>query len=359
MLPLMPVITKYREDSHIDFRLIDSMDDGLKRLFVNTNWAHHIDPDTYRPSSHEGGHVPALQFGNDDSQGEILDRIMELVLGNLQTDRSTLKAVEWSLGEIMDNVSSHAKSSIGGFVQATAYRHQNAVEFVVADAGIGIPESMGMNDDDQAALQKVINEGVTRDRTRNAGNGLFGSYQVAVLSNGAFEIRSGFGVLYLTGNSEIVSRNLNVPYKGTSVRCKIGLDEHGLLDRALRFKAVPHDPPYDYVERTLEDERGELFIEMKDRARHDFSSRHGGRRIRKIFENLLREQRSLILDFSGVGVISSSFADEVFGRLFVDMGPRAFMTRIVMRHVDPTVEGLIDRAIVQRIKLGNGAVDGD
>ena len=30
-----------------------------------------------------------------------------------------------------------------------------------------------------------------------------------------------------------------------------------------------------------------------------------------------------------------------------------------MHHVDPTVEGLIDRAIVQRTKLGNGATDTD
>lgn len=73
-----------------------------------------------------------------------------------------------------------------------------------------------------------------------------------------------------------------------------------------------------------------------------------------MLENLLREGQAVTLDFSGVGVVSSSFADEVFGRLFVEMGPRAFMTRIAMRNVDRTVEGLIDRAIVQRTRLGNG-----
>lgn len=62
----------------------------------------------------------------------------------------------------------------------------------------------------------------------------------------------------------------------------------------------------------------------------------------------------VLLDFNGVGVISSSFADEVFGRLFVKMGPRAFMTRIDVRNVDPTVGGLIDQAIVQRTRIGNG-----
>ena len=358
MLPLMPIVTKYRERNDIDFRLIEPQEDILRRLFVNANWAHYIAPDGYHPNPHEGGHVPALRFGDDgdEGQGEILDRVMGLILSRLQTDRDTLKAVEWSLGEIMDNVSSHAESPVGGFVQATAYLNQNSVEFVVADAGIGIPASMSMNDH-AAALLDVINEGVTRDKTRNAGNGLFGSYQVATLSHGSFEIRSGFGLLYRTGTENLMNRRLTAPYQGTSVRCRIGLEERGLLDKALRFRGEPHDPPYDYIERKFESDEGDLAVEMKDEARHDFGSRQGGRRIRGMLENLLRERRIIVLDFSGVGVISSSFADEVFGRLFVDMGPRAFMTRIEMRHVDPTVGGLIDRAIVQRTRLGNGATD--
>ena len=114
----------------------------------------------------------------------------------------------------MDNVSSHAESPVGGFVQATAYLNQNSVEFVVADAGIGIPASMGMNNH-AAALLDVINEGVTRDKTRNAGNGLFGSYQVATLSHGSFEIRSGFGLLYRIGTGNLMNRKLTVPYQGT------------------------------------------------------------------------------------------------------------------------------------------------
>ena len=76
--------------------------------------------------------------------------------------------------------------------------------------------------------------------------------------------------------------------------------------------------------------------------------------MRTTIENLLRTRRLIILDFVVVGVFTSSFADEVFGRLFVQMGPSAFMTRIEMRNVDSTVKGLIDRAIMQRTKFGNG-----
>ena len=357
MLPLIPIISDYRRRS-VDFKLVIPKDESLKRLFRNANWAYHIQPSDYNPSIYEGGNVPALQFGIDEAEdaGGILNRVMDLILRELDTDRSTLKAVEWSLGEIMDNVSNHAESPVGGFVQATAYRRNNVVEFVVADAGVGIPESMQMNDHERA-LRSAIDEGTTRDESRNAGNGLYGSYRVSTLSEGRFVINSLRGELYYKrSDGSIESHSRPVPYNGTSVLCGIHVGDPELLHKALRFKGRPHDPPYDYIEREFENREGDLVFDMKERAQRDFGSRQGGKLIRGTIENLLRDHPSVTLDFDGVAVISSSFADEVFGRLFVDMGPRAFMTRIEMRNVDPTVEGLIDRAIVQRTKLGNGTL---
>ena len=343
-------------DAGIDFELIVPEDEWLRRLFINTNWAHHIQPNGYGPSTYRGGNVPALQFGVDETEdaGDILNRVMDLILRELDTNRGALKAIEWSLGEIMDNVSNHAESQVGGFVQATAFKNNNVVEFVVADAGIGIPESMGMTDHEHA-LRSSIDEGTTRDRSKNAGNGLYGSYRVSTLSGGRFAINSLHGELYYRpSDGSVQSHPRKVPYNGTSVLCGIHVGDPELLHKALRFKGQPHDPPYDYVERAFENREGELVFNMKERAQRDFASRQGGKRIRGMIENLLRDHPSVTFDFDGVAVISSSFADEVFGRLFVDMGPRAFMTRIQMRNVDPTVGGLIDRAIVQRTRLGNG-----
>ena len=353
MLPVIPIVVRYRESQGIVFNLNPPQDRELRRLFLNTNWAHHIDPENHPPNRHPHAHMPALQFQGEgeDGQGAILERVLELILGTLNTSRDTLKAVEWSLGEIMDNVPMHAESPVGGFVQATAYGTSNSVEFVVADAGIGIAASMDI-EDDLVALRDAITEGVTRDEKHNAGNGLFGSYQVAALSGGEFEIRSNRGVLQRAGTDGLKTWKPLAPYMGTSVRCKIGLDESGLLERALRFKGRPHDPPFDFVEREFEGDAGVLVMKMSDKASLHFGSRKGGRHIRQVVRNLLRGQPAIILDFEGVGVFTSSFADEVFGRLFVSMGPRAFMTRIRMRNVDSTVEGLIDRAILQRARLG-------
>lgn len=354
MLPLIPIVTSCRERRGIRFDLVLPSDKALSRLFVNTNWAHHIAPEAFEPNVHRGGHVPALRFEDDGANGQdaILARVMELILRKLETSRDTLKAVEWSLGEIMENVPIHAESPVGGFVQATAFGDGNAVEFVVADGGVGIAASMGAGDD-ESALTDAITEGVTRDPQRNAGNGLFGSYQVAVLSGGAFELRSGKGVLWRRGDGDLNTMQSTVPYPGTSVRCRVGLGDPGLLARALRFRGQSHDPPRDYLEREYEDQSGLLILNMKEKASGDFGSRRGGRRIRRMVRNLLQARPRVVLDFEGVGIITSSFADEFFGRLFVSMGPRAFMTRIRLINVDATVEGLIDRAIIQRTRLGN------
>lgn len=355
MLPLIPLIVEYQRNN-VDFNFVAPIDEQLGRLFLNANWAHHLSPKQYQPSVHEGGHVPALCFGKDGMEDayEIADRIISLVLGQLETDRGALKAVEWSLLEIMDNVVHHAQSSVGGFVQATAFKQGNRVEFVVADAGIGIAKSMGITHHDQA-LQQAIAEGMTSDPSKNAGNGLYGTYRVALLSHGQFEINSHWGRLFCDGeDGQVVSKREWAPYAGTSVRCSINLADPKLLHNALEFKGLKHDPPSDYVERKFENDQGELTFSLRREAQRDVGSRRGGIRIRRTIENLLLSQRSIAIDFSDIGVISSSFADEVFGRLFVKMGPRAFMTKIDMRNVDPTVEGLIDRAIVQRTKLGNG-----
>jgi hypothetical protein len=69
-------------------------------------------------------------------------------------------------------------------------------------------------------------------------------------------------------------------------------------------------------------------------------------------ENLMENGTAVVcFDFEGIRLISSSFADEVFGKLFVALGPLAFGRLCQFRNIDSTVRGLIDRAIAQRMRL--------
>ena len=68
-------------------------------------------------------------------------------------------------------------------------------------------------------------------------------------------------------------------------------------------------------------------------------------------ENLMDNKKCTIeFDFKGIHLISSSFADEVFGLLFAELGPIRFGNLCQFKNVDPTVQALIDRSIYQRMK---------
>lgn len=58
--------------------------------------------------------------------------------------------------------------------------------------------------------------------------------------------------------------------------------------------------------------------------------------------------KPLLLDWTGVLLVSSSFADELVGKLFASLGPLAFSARVRKVGMDATVRGLVDKAIMQR-----------
>ena len=179
MLPFTALVVAQRHQG-VNFQL--QLPDGaqrssLARLFQNTNWAAFIDPASFqtRPP-YRGGHVSARQFFSHEDASSVVDQALELALGNVPTVlRNDLSALEWAMQEITDNVPIHAQSEVGGFFQATAYAQGSSIEFVVADAGIGIPGSLNGFAKPEEALLRAIEEGGTRDSTTNQGNGLFGS----------------------------------------------------------------------------------------------------------------------------------------------------------------------------------------
>jgi hypothetical protein len=123
-----------------------------------------------------------------------------------------------------------------------------------------------------------------------------------------------------------------------------------LLEKALVFRGKSHDPAHDYVERIYQTYGEDIqfnFLHELDA----FGSRSAGKFARTKIENLLDGGRATIsFNFEGVHVISSSFADEVFGKLFVHLGPIKFGQVCKFINVDTTVQNLIDRAIGQRMR---------
>jgi hypothetical protein len=233
------------------------------------------------------------------------------------------------------------------------------VEFVVCDAGVGIPktlkEGIPVLRFDNEALDYAIREGVTKNKESNQGNGLYGAFELSRVSEGSMEIHSGYASLKYNKKEGLHIKRETVPFTGTLVVSRIDYSNPGLLGQALKFGGKPHYP-VDFLETKFEDASGKKVVfSMKNEA-VTFGSRKAAEPINMKMKNLsemCRDQK-IYIDFFDVPVISSSFADEVFGKLFVEMGPLAFLQRFEFQNTSDTVRSLIDRAIMLRSSTSSG-----
>lgn len=108
----------------------------------------------------------------------------------------------------------------------------------------------------------------------------------------------------------------------------------------------------------IEDEAGEHFLRVAD-FEEGLGTRRSAEQIRNKLVNLLTlGAPRLTLDFSDVYVVSSSFADEVLGKLALEMGIVGFMSAFTLKGMTPTVSAIVNRAISQRIAEGDDRIPG-
>jgi hypothetical protein len=262
MLSVCAQVSAYRA-AGVEIELIPPAEKKLLNLFRNANWGHLLDPRKFDPSNFRGhSRIPAARYQTPSEQQDAVNRIVNVILGALPSlKRSHLAAFEWSVNEITDNVLMHSKSNVGGFVQVSTFqKNRTSVQFVVADAGVGIPTTLKTGhpeiNSDTDALDQAIREGVTRDTDVGQGNGLFGTYSVCSKSNGYFQIDSGYARLEFNPRKGLSIINQNIPYAGTLVVATIDFSDPSLLEDALSFGGSVYNPT-DYVEMHYEGYDGE------------------------------------------------------------------------------------------------------
>lgn len=144
MLSVCAQVMAYRK-AGIEFHLIPPSDKKLRNLFQNTGWGYFLDPRKFDPSNFRGhSRIPATQYTTPEEQQSAVNKIVNVILGVIpDMRRADFAAFEWSVNEITDNVLVHSQSPIGGLVQVSTFqKYTKQVQFVVADAGVGIPSTL-------------------------------------------------------------------------------------------------------------------------------------------------------------------------------------------------------------------------
>ncbi|WP_158281060.1 STAS-like domain-containing protein [Promicromonospora sp. AC04] len=293
--------------------------------------------------------VEAQQLAND---------LIEFLADNVPCEEGVIDTLNWCLYEVMDNVFQHSQAE-SGFVMMQLHRTQRLCVIGVADTGIGIQKSLVTSasiprpelKDAGLAIAKALEQGVTSKVRLNQGNGLFGLRRAVELNGGSLSVRSGRGTWQLQKGAVEHSHTPSTPvpeaenHQATLVDWRLECAKRVRIDEALGGSYAPIN---EFLE-SIEDPEGAYRVPVVDIERA-LGSRKLGAEIRTRLENYLRAgARYIVLDFKGVGVISSSFADEVLAKLAESMGELEFRRRIYVDSASITNRGLIDRAIALRL----------
>lgn len=279
---------------------------------------------------------------------------MDCIRRKVECREGVLEALEWCLMEVLDNVTQHSKAG-AGFAMLQLHTNSKRLAVCVSDTGIGVQRSLASSAKYKPAtsfdaLTMAVREGVTRDDRTNQGNGLFGLVKILEQNGGRMNLTSGRGRMLLEGDRFSGANDqefVGPENHGTTVDFQLQIDKPVSLGDALNYS------PANLFLESLQSEDGEHVISIRNQAGGS-GSRKAARELKTLIVNVLNDGApNVVLDFEGQAVVSSSFADEVIGKMFAEMGFNVFNRRIKLVNMNATVSSLVDRAIALRLSQGS------
>jgi len=308
-----------------------------------------------------GRFIPLQLVHDGASVAAATNAICDLVLRSLDNAADFLPALEWAVNEIIDNINLHAAAAIPGAVCAQLYAGNNRLVIGICDAGQGILNSLAQShviNDHQEALTLALQRGVTRSLEVGMGNGLAGSQEISRLNGGNFQLWSGDALYDL--ESDGARRIPFVP--GTGVAFSFHTDVPVRLAQTFMGERG-----WNYLNVEMERIQTDGGLLVNTECVNTGTREPALALRRKIIalltaQNYEREESpstpidlSVTLNFAGVKTASSSFLDELLGRLAFYLGAEAFRARIKLINLGPDLVDMADVVIAQRLSGVNPA----
>ena len=344
VVPLAGIIQYFQKEKGIEFEFVN------ERHIINTNML--------APKRFNGDSRYILNRVWLFSTSEEVAKIVDAFIGELQKSaqfyKGVLNAIEWSLNEVLDNVIQHSKTGFG-YVMGQLHSSSKNIAFTIFDSGQGIYNSMKESEHHPRsvidAITLAIQEEVTRDSSIGQGNGLFGLHSIVKQGHGKLVITSGPGS-YIYNPEEVKTYDrlpcVSKITPGTIVDFQLNYAKDMSLDKALVFRGKQYELINIHYEN-LEDENGRIEYKIIDHS-EGTGTRDAAIRVKNEILNILsEEQKPITLDFTGVEVISSSFADELLAKLFLTLGMFQFNNLIKLKGLDKSQQLILQRSVLQRI----------
>ena len=302
-----------------------------------------------------GRFVPMKQIEGDSCKAAV-DAVCDLVLHQFDNAREFLPALEWAVMEITDNILIHAQSQSPGVLCAQYFPERQRLDVGLCDMGRGLMASLRESRTVRShgdAVRLALQRGVTRDNVNCMGNGLAGTLEIAKVNGGSVQIWTG-DITYRIkdGKEKGFVRHATVPGTGLLLSLR--------TDRPVDLRETFIDErSWTYIDAEIERATCNGGLSIRDECVHT-GSRPPATGLRRKILTLLRDMNEpLILDFDGIQSASSSFLDELLGRLAQELGIAAFRCRIRIINAPHRIRGMADVVIKQRLETNTPLDDGD
>lgn len=161
--------------------------------------------------------IKEILDGDQNNVNEIASKFREVIVTQSRLDTSVVSAVDKSFGEIMDNVQTHSRTPMPGIAVSQYYPSEHYIEICVADAGIGIPESLRMN----SAYKEMTNRDL-----------LIRAFDFGIGENvyGANQCDEGYGCGFGLAFASKLTQASKGELWAISINDAIHIDENGIAD---------------------------------------------------------------------------------------------------------------------------------
>lgn len=295
-----------------------------------------------------GRFIPITLVEDGDGVFEVVNSIADLVLQHFDAAPEFLPAFEWAVNEIVDNIFIHSQTKTPGIVCGQLFDKTGKLHIAICDQGIGIKKSLSSSypmESDEAAITKALERGITRDPEVGQGNGMAGALEILTKNQGGFKVWSGDATFDLKRGPKNAFRH-GAAIDGAGVSMSFNLERPVSLD-----DTWIGERGWSYINQEAE-RISENGIVVKDACNHT-ASRPPATRLRRKINALLPEMETpLTLDFEGVTSLSSSFLDELLGRLMNELGEAKFKESIAIKGLSDLHMNMANNVIGQRMQGG-------
>ena len=292
------------------------------------------------------------KFSNSNEINQLVSSYISCIRRSIICKEGVLGGCIWAMNEVMDNVIQHAGIETG-FIMAQLDKKNNRLNVCIFDYGQGIYMTLKKTEHKPKtavdAITMAMNEGVTRDKKIGQGNGLWGLFNIVSQNDGKLSIVSGkgrllvsdFGKISKTCNEMVI---LNKKNQCTTISFHVNLDKEISIKEALKGQ--------DIIDMSIEDMKGDFgdIIYKIVNVGSGTGTRESGIMIKNELINVyLTEKKRIVIDFEGVAVVSSSFADELISKLIDEMGFYQYQSIFHIVNMDSNVQTIFEASLKKRL----------